>query len=280
MGGCASGYGELVRNLGTQQQFGLNLPVGGRFARSNNVARRPMSTDRHILIIEDDRGLAETLQLALEQEGYSCHCVHDGALAVEEARTTRPDLILLDRVLPGLSGDDVLRELRRNADTAKLPVILLTAKCDETDQVVGLALGADDYICKPCSPKLLLARVEARLRRAPTGSAFVPHHEPTSTEVSLDRQQFMACVGQRSVSLSKVEYRILATLMAARGHVLDSNTLLGLVVGRKEYAAGETGLQPHISSLQDKLGPAAGCIQHITGAGYAYCADLTPPAQV
>ena len=231
-----------------------------------------MSTNRHILIIEDDINVAEMLELALEREGYTCQCVHDGLLGVEEARKIRPDLILLDRRLPGQSGDQVLRELRRNPETAALPVILLTGKCDETDEVVGLALGADDYIGKPFSAKVLLARVEALLRRATPSGASLPIAEAVSAEVSLDRKQFMVCIGQRSVSLSKVEYRILATLMAARGHLLDANTLLGLVVGKKEHAAGQSELDPHIAALQRKLGPASKCIQHVHGAGYAYCA--------
>jgi two-component system phosphate regulon response regulator PhoB len=171
----------------------------------------------------------------------------------------------------------VLRDLKRDPTTAEIPVMMLTGKADESDQLVGFALGADDYVCKPFSGKLLLARVESLLRRARTTPE--PARLPVSVvaPVRLDRAQFSACVGDQMVALSKIEYRILATLIAAQGRVLEGKVLLGLAVGKSDDAVDQR-IESHIATLQKKLGPASPCIQEVRGVGYAYCSpEAIPP---
>ncbi len=127
-----------------------------------------MGADRTVLVVEDEADLAELLRYNLEREGYRCRCEADGASALAAVRRDRPDLLILDRMLPGVSGDEVLTRLRRDPSTADLPVLMLTAKGEESDELVGFAIGADDYVTKPFSMKVLLARVEAMWRRVAT----------------------------------------------------------------------------------------------------------------
>ena len=231
-----------------------------------------------ILIVEDDQEVADVVAKILEHDGYECYSASDGNTALQQVVQIPFDLIILDRSLPGCSGDEALRELKRNPATADIPVIMLTGKAEESDQLVGFALGADDYICKPFSNKVLVARVQSLLRRhrAPRLIPSSMHQALSAPSLTLDRMQFTACVGERPVELSKIEYRILATLMAASGHVLDGKTLLGLAIGRKDSPV-EMKIEPHIAALQQKLGPASRCIQEVQGAGYAYCSPETIP---
>ena len=124
-----------------------------------------MSTDKKVLIVEDEEDLAELVRFNLEREGYRCWCVADGISALTELRRNRPDVLVLDRMLPGLSGDEVITKLRSDPETAGIPVLMLTAKAEESDELIGFALGADDYVTKPFSMKLLLTRVGVLLRR-------------------------------------------------------------------------------------------------------------------
>ena len=238
----------------------------------------PMPDRQKILIVEDDSDVAEVVARILNDDGYECSISSDGNSALHQISQIPFDLIILDRSLPGCSGDEALRELKHNPATSAIPVIMLTGKAEESDQLVGFALGVDDYVCKPFSNKVLLARVQSLLRRQRTSrlaSSAVRQMLPTPS-LTLDRMQFTACVGERSVELSKIEYRILATLMAASGHILDARTLLGLAIGKKDGAV-ELRIEPHIAALQQKLGPASRCIQEVQGAGYAFCSPETIP---
>lgn len=232
---------------------------------------------RRVLIVEDESTVADVVVRAFEREGYTCSVSSDGHSGLDQARRSHPHLIVLDRGLPGFSGDEVLRELKRDKTTASIPVIVLTGRADESDQLVGFALGADDYVCKPFYPRVLLARAESLLRRKPEKPEVV---QPLPmAAVRLDRARSQARVGKKAVSLSKVEYRILAALMAARGHVLDGDTLIELALG-ENGGTSESRVEPHIIALQKKLGPASKCIQEVRGAGYAYCSpEMLPPAR-
>lgn len=236
-----------------------------------------MPSNRRILLVEDEAEVAAVVAEILERDGYVCRHVSDGRSALEEVPAYAPELIILDRGLPGCSGDDVLRELKRDPATARIPVIMLTGKADESDQLVGFALGADDYVCKPFSGKLLLARVDSLLRRTPPSAERARLPVPVVSPIRLDRAQSIACVGDRMVTLSKIEYRILATLIAARGRVLEGKVLLGLAVGRSDDPPNQR-IESHIATLQKKLGPASPCIQEVRGVGYAYCSpDANTP---
>jgi two-component system phosphate regulon response regulator PhoB len=224
-----------------------------------------MGSKQFILIVEDETDLAELIQYNLEREGYRCRCVADGEDALAEIRRTRPDLVILDRMLPKLSGDDVLSKLRRGAKTADLPVMMLTAKAEESDELVGFALGADDYVAKPFSMKLLLARVDAVLRRsAARGATDVLTIGP----ITIDRSRRALTVDGDAVRLTTTEFGILWELVAARGRVLSRDQLIDAVLGAGVVVTDRT-IDVHVAALRKKLGDASALIETVRGVGYA-----------
>ena len=213
-----------------------------------------MDTSKTVLVVEDETDLAEVVRYNLEREGYKCRCVADGTSALIELRRERPDVLILDRMLPGLSGDEVIAKLRREPETASVPVLMLTAKAEESDELVGFALGADDYVTKPFSMKLLLARVDALLRRAsaPTAGSDVLTVGP----ISLDRSRRELEVDDESVALTSTEFGILWELMAARGRVLNREQLIDGVLGTCVVVTDRT-IDVHVAALRKKLGNAS-----------------------
>ncbi len=229
---------------------------------------------RSILVVEDEGDLAELICYNLEREGYRPRRVAGGDAALAEVRRQPPDLILLDRMLPGVSGDDVCAQLRRDSATASIPIIMLTAKGEEADQLVGFALGADDYIPKPFSIKVLVARVAAMLRRGDS-TLGEPAASITIGPFVLDSSRYEVTVDGAVVSLTATEFRLLRALMSARGRVLDRSQLVERVLGSGVIVSDRT-IDVHITALRKKVGttPAAGrgaaWIQTIRGAGYAF----------
>lgn len=226
-----------------------------------------MANDYSVLVVDDEIDLADLICANLQKEGYTCRRQYDGAAALAEVQKSPPDLIVLDRMMPKLTGDEVLRRLRRDGRTSSIPVILLTAKAEETDELVGLALGADDYVRKPFSMKLLVARVSAVLRRreaAETGGEMLSHGP-----VAIDRGRHEVSVDGMPINLTAMEFRILATLMSARGRVMERDRVLDEVVGSGVGVTNRT-IDVHIAALRRKLGTAAGWIHTIRGVGYAY----------
>jgi two-component system phosphate regulon response regulator PhoB len=226
-----------------------------------------MDSGKAILIVEDESDLADVLSYHLEREGYKCRRVHDGETALAEVRRARPDLIVLDRMLPKLSGDEVAVRLRRDPHTADIPIIMLTAKAEDADELVGFALGADDYVRKPFSVRLLLARIAARLR--PDRVAHPKSEVLSAGPIVLDRGRHEVAVGGRSVPLTATEFRILAALMTAGGRVLDRGQLIDAVLGQNVAVTDRT-MDVHIAALRKKLGTAAACIQTVRGVGYTF----------
>ncbi|GMV97849.1 MAG: response regulator transcription factor [Phycisphaerae bacterium] len=226
-----------------------------------------MQKGKSILIIEDEADLSNLLRYNLEREGYTCQCVADGLAALAELRRSAPDLILLDRMLPGISGDEVLSQIRHEQRGGHTPVIMLTAKTDEADQLVGFALGADDYVAKPFSVKVLLARVSALLKRAEP-----PEPEPevyTAGPITLDVGRHEVTVDGRPVLFTATEFRVLKVLMAANGRVLSRSRMIDNVLGTG-VAVTDRIIDVHITALRRKLGDAGAWIQTIRGVGYAF----------
>jgi two-component system phosphate regulon response regulator PhoB len=224
-----------------------------------------MPGPKSILIVEDEADLAELLCYNLEREGYRCRRAADGAAALEEVRQHRPDLMILDRMLPHVSGDEVMRQVKEDPRVKAMPIVMLTAKAEETDELAGFALGADDYVTKPFSMKLLLARVEAVLNRA------VSDEEApdvlTAGPITLDRDRYEMAVDGTPVALTSTEFRILEALMAASGRVLSRAQLINTVLG-PSVAVTDRTIDVHIAALRKKLADAAGWIQTIRGVGY------------
>ncbi|HOA76058.1 MAG TPA: response regulator transcription factor [Phycisphaerae bacterium] len=227
----------------------------------------PRSNARSILIVEDEADLAEVLKFNLEREGYQCRWAPDGGAALAELEKDLPDLILLDRMLPGVSGDKLIAEIRKAPDTSGIPVIMITAKADETDQLVGFAIGADDYITKPFSVKLVVARVAALFRRVEAAESTP--EVLAAGPIRLDPERHCVTVSGEPTRLTATEFKFLRALMAAGGRVLDRNRLLDLVLG-KGTAVTDRTVDVHITSLRKKLGSAAGWVQTVRGVGYTF----------
>ena len=224
-----------------------------------------MSTNKTVLVVEDEADLAEVVRYNLEREGYRCRCLVDGTSALAELRRERPDLLILDRMLPGMSGDEVISKLRREPTTADIPVLMLTAKAEESDELVGFALGADDYVTKPFSMKLLLARIDALLRRVGTPAA--ESDALTVGPITLDRSRRELKVDDEAVTLTSTEFGLLWELMAARGRVLSREQLIDAILGIGAVVTDRT-IDVHVAALRKKLGKASGLLQTVRGVGY------------
>ncbi len=226
-----------------------------------------MKPNKSILLVEDEGDLADLLQYNLEREGYRCRAVHDGSSALQEIRRDPPHLVILDRMLPEQSGDEIIAQIRKEPRTASLPIIMLTAKAEESDELVGFALGADDYVTKPFSMKLLIARVSAVLRRT-EGREFdseVLSYGP----IKLDSSRFEVTVSGTAVSLTAMEFRVLKALMGARGRVLRRSDLIDKVLGTSVAVTDRT-IDVHITALRKKLNDASPWIKTVRGVGYAF----------
>lgn len=223
------------------------------------------AASRSILIVEDESDLAELLKFNLEREGYSCRCALDGPSALAELQKQVPDLILLDRMLPGISGDKLIVEIRNKQELTSVPVIMLTAKAEESDQLVGFALGADDYITKPFSTKVVVARVAAifrRLEAAETSPEIL-----CAGPIRLDPERHEVTVAGEPAELTATEFKLLQALMAAGGRVLNRSRLIDRVLGTGA-AVTDRMVDVHVTSLRKKLGEGAGWIQTVRGVGY------------
>lgn len=226
-----------------------------------------MATDKTILVVEDESDIAHAVRYHLEKEGYVCRLAQDGETALAEFRRSAPDLVVLDRMLPRMSGDEVLRKIRSETRGDDVPVIMLTAKVEETDELVGFALGADDYVRKPFSMKLLAARISAALRRGRTGDR--PKDVLSSGPVALDRARHEVLVDGRLTEVTATEFRILAALMSAEGRVLSRGQLIDSALGQ-HVAVTDRTMDVHVAALRKKLQSAATCIRTVRGVGYTF----------
>jgi phosphate regulon transcriptional regulator PhoB len=225
-----------------------------------------------VLLVEDERDIADLVRYHVEKAGMRFLHASDGGTALRLVRTELPDVALLDLMLPGLDGLEVCRQLRREAATRRLPIIMLTARGEEVDRVVGLELGADDYVVKPFSPRELLARIRAVLRR-------VDGHEPKSAEravgdLRIDEARHAVTVSGRPIELTAKEFGLLAALMRADGRVLGREQLLETVWGYANAAEIESRtVDVHIRRLRAKLGTEARRIVTIKAVGYRFDAE-------
>jgi len=222
---------------------------------------------KRILIIEDDRDISLLVKHSLEKDGgFSGVIAADGETGLREARRQTPDLVILDLNLPGLDGLDVCRQLRAQSTTGSVPIIMLTARVDESDKVSGLELGADDYVSKPFSVKELVARVRTVLRRSDQTPA-VPRVLVAGV-IELDEPRRRVKVEGREVTLTRKEFDLLGDLMRHRGRVLSRSHLLERVWGYDHSGTTRT-VDVHVRQLRKKLGPPAdGYIDTVVGVGY------------
>lgn len=222
-----------------------------------------------ILIIDDDTELCELLAEFLSLEGFSVQARHNGEQALAHCRDHSYDAIVLDIMLPGLQGLDVLRGLRAFTRT---PVLMLTARGEDTDRIVGLELGADDYLPKPCNPRELAARLRAILRR--TRMEDSPASELQVGQLHLDSSQRQASYGGTPMTLTSAEFNVLHSLLARAGQVVDKDTLCQEALGRP-LSAYDRSIDVHVSKIRRKLADCGGdnLILSVRGAGYQYAPD-------
>lgn len=234
-----------------------------------------MMSDKTILVVEDETDLADVLSFQLKREGFRCRVVHDGASAIAEIERNPPDLVVLDRMLPKRSGDEVAMKIKSDNRSKHIPIIMVTAKVEETDELVGFAIGADDYIRKPFSPKLLVARIQAVLRRQEN---FGKTPEVLSAgPLVLDRARHLVTHEGEPVHLTSTEFRVLATLMGAQGRVLSREQVIDAVLGYGVPVTLRT-IDVHVAALRKKIGDAAGWIQTVRGVGYVFRAPTEKSA--
>jgi len=224
-----------------------------------------------VLIVEDEPPQAELLSYNLEKEGFRVLIAQDGEEGLLMAQENTPDAIVLDWMLPGLSGIEVCRQLRGSSDTREIPILMLTARGEEEDRVRGIETGADDYVVKPYSPREVVARIKALLRRAnPSLSSEALQY----ADIAMDLAQHKVSRGGRSIHLGPTEFRLLKTLMEKPGRVFSRERLLDLVWGRDVYVEDRT-VDVHIRRLRKALNEGGGedVIRTVRGEGYAIDTD-------
>jgi DNA-binding response OmpR family regulator len=224
-----------------------------------------------VLIVEDDRNTAALVATYLEREGFSTRAVHDGRQALEMIRLHRPGFVILDIMLPGTDGWEICRELRKVSD---VPILMLTAREEEIDRVLGLSLGADDYVVKPFSPRELVERVKAILRRV--RSAPPPSRILARKGLELDPEKHRVTLEGRPVELTAAEYRLLHALMSAPGRLFSRDELLGRLYDHGETVVDRV-IDVHIGKLRQKIGddPAAPqLILTVRGFGYRFADEV------
>ena len=220
-----------------------------------------------ILAIDDEKDILSLLQYNLEKEGYRLLTAGTGEAGFELARSKKPDLILLDLMLPGMDGLEVCKLLKSSRETKSIPVLMLTAKSSEVDQVVGLELGASDYISKPFSVKVLLARVKNIFRKAPDGQEGKALLK--MGDLSVDQERFSCTIKGRPVLLTKLEFRILSFLMENPGKVFSRDKLLSGAWDGEAFVIDRT-VDVHVRSIRHKLGKYRDAIETVRGAGYRF----------
>ena len=217
-----------------------------------------------ILIVEDERDIADLIGFNLQRAGFEILKSYDGVEGTKVALRERPDLILLDLMLPGRDGYAVFRELRRDARTANTPVIILTAKAQTSDRIQGLEAGADDYLTKPFSPKELILRVQAVLKRSDSPPGAV---EFTYGPFRFDKNSMKFYLDNEPVELTSTEFKFLLFLCERSGKTQDRNELLRIIWGYSDATYSRT-LDTHVKRLRQKLGPWETWVETVRGMGY------------
>ena len=228
-----------------------------------------MGSARKILVVDDDPKTVSLVKLYLESDGHKVLCAYDGVEALRLAREERPNLIVLDLMLPGLDGLQVCRTLRTESD---VPVIMLTAKTTEGDKLTGLELGADDYVTKPFSPRELAARIKVVLRRTVSESLERGPEQAAYGDLKMDFRQHTVSIAGRPVALTPTEFRLLGTLVREAGQVLSREQLIQRVLGL-DFDGFDRTIDVHVLNLRRKLGddPARPrYIKTVYGAGYKF----------
>lgn len=222
------------------------------------------------MVVEDEPDIFEIMEYNLKREGYEVQGCLDGAEGIEMVRRERPDLVLLDLMLPGMSGLDICRALKTEELTRNIPIVIVTAKNTESDVVLGLGLGADDYIAKPFSPRELIARVQAVLRRGPLQSEQEKNSERINYEgLVVDAGRHQVIVDGELGTFTATEFRLLHFLMSHPGRVFTRDQLVQNSIGTQAVVL-DRNIDVHIRSIRKKIGPYRDLIETVRGVGYRF----------
>ena len=248
----------------TQNSFRSNA------LQSTASATRKSGKKRVLVVDDDEKDIVDLMRFNLERNGYDVLTAGDGIVALELAQKEIPDLIVLDLMLPGIDGSEVARRLKADPSTAGVPIIMLTAKSEETDVIVGLTLGADDYVTKPFSIKILLARLNTVLRRSdittlPGGGDSSPLLR--AGPLSIDTSKHEVTVDGQSVKLTLTEFKLLSALVIARERVLSRDQLMDKAMGSDVFVT-DRAIDVHVTAIRKKLGSASYLIRTVRGVGY------------
>jgi two-component system phosphate regulon response regulator PhoB len=222
-------------------------------------------SSKRVLVVEDEKDVVDLLNLNLRKAGgFVVSSASDGATGLAKARDEKPDFIILDLMLPKMSGLEVCKILKTDAATRQIPVLMLTAKAEEIDRIVGLELGADDYVVKPFSPREIILRIKAILRR---GDGKEAEERLTAGAITIDPARHQVSVNGKPVSLTSLEFKLLRTLMQRRGRVQHRDRLLNEVWGYESVIDTRT-VDTHVRRLREKLGKAGDIVETVRGFGY------------
>lgn len=222
-----------------------------------------------ILVIEDERSLVEVLSINLEREGFEVLVAQDGQEGLRQAQLKLPDLVVLDLMLPNRSGLEICRELRLGPRTREIPIIMVTAKAEESDELVGFATGADDYVTKPYSMKVLIQRIKKELRRRQTKEEPAAGKVIESQGIVIDRHSHRAMYRAQELPLTPTEFRLLEVLLRQAGRAFTRYELMDAAIGEDAIVLERT-IDVHIKSLRKKLGEAGELIETVRGVGYRF----------
>src|SRR5262245_19449965 len=226
--------------------------MAARRRANESAAAPPAPRLGRVLVVEDEQDVAELIRYNLAKEGYDVRVSANGADALRQARESRPELILLDIMVPQLNGWEVCRRLKQDPETRAIPVIMVTGRAEEGDKVLGFEMGADDYVTKPFSPRELTARVRAVLRRGLAVSGRETRHHLKAGELEIDRHRFEVKMRGRAVELTRKEFELLAALVSTPGRVFGREELLDLVWGRDGFVEPRT-VDVHVARLRAKF---------------------------
>lgn len=226
-------------------------------------------TDARVLVVDDEPDILSILVYQFSREGFRVSTAVNGQSAITTAVEERPDVVILDLMLPGIDGYEVLSRLRKNERTASIPVILLTARREEEERIRGFEVGADDYVTKPFSPRELILRVEALLRRS-QADPIARSRTLKLGPVELDREAHRAFSGGEEIDLTPIEYRLLEVMMERRGRVQTRRQLLQTAWQTNAQIETRT-VDMHVARLRSKLGDAGQMLETVRGIGYRFC---------
>jgi two-component system alkaline phosphatase synthesis response regulator PhoP len=245
---------------------------GVSVTRAAPRAASPAPRLGRVLVVEDEQDVAELIRYNLVREGYDVRVTSNGADALRIARETRPEIILLDIMVPQLNGWEVCRRLKQDAETREIPVIMVTGRVEEGDKVLGFELGADDYVTKPFSPRELLARIRAVIRRGKEAAGRGTKSYLKVGDLEIDRHRFEVRMKGKAVELTRKEFDLLASLAGAPGRVFAREELLDLVWGRDGFVEPRT-VDVHVARLRAKFVASklpAPAVQTVRGVGYRF----------